>query len=232
MKVAAEEAGFLAWQVTPEGFAADDAFVHLKALGFDDLARLQRVFRALEAEVASGADLMAVAGRVAPMLPGALGERPGVDDLKRVAAAFMADAAAWCNVERHAERVDETAVRFAADVRALRRTRPWLAAALRPGESCRLQDPPPPGHRPGVSDPESAALRPDGTRVDALRIAPDGAERLWLVANLEGETIDVDLQARPDGPWRVLLASPGAVVDEPTSSARLPDGEGVVLVAG
>ena len=233
VKVAAEEAGFLAWQVTPEGFAAADAFVRLKALGFDDLTSLRRAFRALEAEVASGADLIQLAGRVAPLLPGALGERPGVDDLKRVAAAFMADAAAWCNVERHAARIDETAVAFAARVRALRRARPWLAAALRAGESCRLHDPPPPDHRPGRSDPASEALRPASTRVDALRIAPAGGERLWLVANLEGEPIDVDLGAAPEGgPWRVLLASPGAVVDETITSARLPDGEGVVLVAG
>jgi hypothetical protein len=232
VKVAAEEAGFLAWQVTPEGFAGSDAFVHLKALGFDDLAVLQRAFRALEAEVASGADLMQVAGRVAPLLPGALGERPDPGDLKRVAAAFMADAAAWCNVERHAGRIDETAVTFAARVRALRRARPWLAAALRAGESCRLHDPPPPGHRPGA-DTASEAQRPASTRLDALRIAPDASERLWLVANLEGETIDADLDAAPaSGPWRVLLASPAAVVDEATRRARLPDGEGVVLVAG
>ena len=235
VKVAAEEAGFLEWQVTPEGFAAADAFVHLKALGFDDLALLQRAFRALEAEVATGVDLSQVAGRVAPLLPGALddGDGAGVADLKRIAGAFMADAAAWCNVERHAARIDTTAATFSARVRGLRRARPWLAAALRPGESCHLLEPPPPGHRPGKVDPAGAAPRPTSTRVDALRIAPDGRERLWLVANLEGQTIDVDLDTAPEGgPWRVLLASPAAVVDEAGMRARLPDGEGAVLIAG
>ncbi len=233
IKVAAEEAGFLDWQVAHEGFAAGDAFVHLKALGFDDLSALRRAFRALEAAVATGADPVQVAERIAPLLPAQLGRSAGVEDLKRVARAFMADAAAWCTVERHADRIDEAASAFAARVRALRRARPWLAEALQAGEWCRLLDPPPPGHRPGAGD----AARPATTRVDALRVAPDGGERLWLVANLEGEAIEVDLAGPPgdapssDGPWRVLLASPGAVVDEVSGRARLPDGEGVVLQA-
>ena len=213
VKVAAEEAGFLEWQVEPDGFAAPDAFRHLKALGFDELAPLQRAFRALEAEVASGAQLVDVAERVAPLLPRALGRPVRVETLERVARAFMADAVAWCNVERHAASVDEAASAFGAKVRALRRARPWLASALAASEQCRAQ-------------------RRDGaTLVDALRCSPDGAERLWLVANLEGETVDVELNGAqgPAGAWRVLLVSPGAVVDEAATRARLPDGEGVVL---
>ncbi|MFN2323597.1 MAG: glucosylglycerol hydrolase [Trueperaceae bacterium] len=236
IKVAAEEAGFLEWQVADDGFAAKGAFVHLKALGFEDLASLRRAMRALEAEMASGADPIHVADRVAPLLPAQLGQPAGVDGLKRLARAFMADAAAWCNVEKHASRIDEAASTFAARVRALRRARPWLAEALRVGEWCRLLEPPPPDHRPGAHDLAGGAARPARTRVDALRVAPDGGERLWLVANLEGEAIDVDLAEPPSdgspkgGRWRVLLASPGAVVDAATGTARLPDGEGVVLV--
>ena len=235
IKVAAEEAGFLDWQVSPEGFAADDAFVQLKALGFDDLASLRRAFRALEAAVAASADPLQVAERIAPLLPAQLDRPVGVDGLKRLARAFMADAAAWCNVERHADRIDDAAATFSARVRALRRARPWLAAALQAGESCRLLDPPPPGHRPGAGDRAGLGSRPPSTRVDALRVAPDGSEHLWLVANLEGEAIDVDLAGPPSvappsaGPWRVLLASPGAVVEEGSGRARLSDGEGVLL---
>ena len=233
VKVASEEAGFLAWQVTEEGFADAHAFSHLKALGFTDLPGLQRAFRALEREVASGADLVQVAQRVAPLLPAALGVEPGVADLKRVAAAFMADAAHWCNAERHADDVDDAASAFAAQVRALRRARPWLAAALREGESCRLADPPARDHRPGTVDATIASQRPTSTRVDALRIAPDGGEQLWLVANLEGEPIDVAFAGADErGAWRVLLASPGAEVDAGAGRVRLPDGEGLVLVKG
>lgn len=215
VKVAAEEAGFLEWQVEPDGFAAPDAFRHLKALGFAELAPLQRAFRALEAEVASGAPLVDVAERVAPLLPQALGRPVRVETLERVARAFMADAVAWCNVERHAANVDEAASSFGVQVRALRRARPWLANALVDGEHCR------PDRRDGA------------TLADALRRSPDGAERLWLVANLEGEAVDVDLRAAPGttGGWRVLLASPGALVDADATRARLPDGEGVVLAA-
>ena len=212
VKVAAEEAGFLDWQVEEAGYADPGAFVRLKALGFAELAPLRRAFRAVEAEVRAGADAATAAERVAPLLPAALGRPPGVDDLKRLARAFMADAAAWCNVERHAARIDAAQAAFGADLRALRRSRPWLREALAAGEHCR-------------------PLRRDGaTLVDALRRAPDGSEALWLVANLEGETVDVPLDAPPaTGDWRPLLASLGAEVRD--GVVRLPDGEGLVLRA-
>ena len=184
----------------------------MKALGFVELEPLQRTFRALEAAVASGAQLVDVAERVAPLLPPALGRPVHVETLVRVARAFMADAVAWCNVERHAASVDEAASAFGAQVRALRRARPWLANALVDGEHCR------PERRDGA------------TLVEALRCSPDGAERLWLLANLEGETVDVDLRAVAGlAGARLQLVSPGALVDEALTRARLPDGEGVVL---
>ncbi len=213
IKVAAEEAGFLDWQVDEAGFADPGAFGNLKTLGFTELAPLRRAFRALEAEVRSGSDAATAAERVAPLLPAGLGRPPGVEGFKRLAHAFMADAAAWCNVERHAERIDAVQVEFGARLRALRRARPWLREALAAGEHCRVE-------------------RRDGaTLVDALRLAPDGGEALWLVANLEGETVSLDLGAPgPAGPatgWAPLLASPGAEVD--AGRARLSDGEGLVL---
>jgi hypothetical protein len=213
VKVAAEEAGFLDWQVDEPGFAAPDAFPRLKACGFHDLAALRRAFRALQAEVAAGADAAVAAERVAPLLPAALGRPPGVDGLKRLARAFMADAAAWCDVERHAPAIDPRQAEFGARVRALRRARPWLMAALGDGEHCR------------------AERRDGATLVDALRLAPDGGEALWLVANLEGETVDVRLDGPPAaGDWAPLLGSLCAVIDD--GVVRLSDGEGLVLRAG
>ncbi len=210
VKVAAEEAGFLDWQVDEGGFAGGEAFVRLKALGFTELAPLRRAFRALEAEVRAGSDVATAAERVAPLLPAGLGRPPGVEGLKRLAHAFMADAAAWCNVGRHADRIDAAQAEFGARLRALRRARPWLMAALGDGEHCRVE-------------------RRDGaTLVDALRLAPDGGEALWLVANLEGETVDVRFENAPAaGAWTPLLASLGAHVGD--GVVRLPDGEGLVL---
>lgn len=216
IKVAAEEAGFLEWQVEDADYAAADAFSHLKGCGFDDLGQLRRAFRALEAEVVAGSDAAVAAERLEPLLPAALGRPAGVDGLKRMARAFMADAALWCNAERHAAVVDPVMVTFGAQVRALRRARPWLQAALRAGEHCRVE-------------------RRDGaTLVDAVRIAPDGRERVRLLANLEGETLTLPLEGGgPDGAtarWVTLLPSPGAQVGD--GWVRLADGEGVVLRAG
>jgi len=213
VKVAAEEAGFLDWQVDEAGFADPGAFTKLKALGFTELAPLRRAFRALEAEVRAGSDTVTAAKRVAPLLPAGLGRPPGVEGLKRLARAFMADAAAWCNVGRHADRIDAAQAEFGARLRALRRARPWLMAALGDGEHCR------------------AERRDGATLVDALRLSLDGREALWLVANLEGETVDVPLAPAPlAGDWAPLLVSLGAQVG--SGVVRLPDGEGLVLRAG
>jgi hypothetical protein len=213
VKVAAEEAGFLEWQVDEAGFADPNAFGKLKALGFTELAPLRRAFRALEAEVRAGSDAATAAERVAPLLPAGLGRPPGVEGLKRLAHAFMADAAAWCNVGRHADRIDAAQAEFGARLRALRRARPWLREALATGEHCRIE------------------RRGGATLVDALRRAPGGDEVLWLVANLEGETVDVPLDTPPSaGAWAPLLASLGADVAD--GVVRLPDGEGLVLRAG
>ena len=216
IKVAAEEAGFLDWQVDEAGFGQPDAFEALKACGFAGLPELRRAFRALEAQVAAGADAAVVAERLAPLLPEQLARPSGVDGLKRLARAFMTDAASWCNVERHAHAVEAAPVAFGAAVRALRRSRPWLSEVLGGRERCRV-------------------ARPDGaTLVDALRIAPDGTEALWLVANLEGgpSTLDLDAPTPIEGArgWTPLLASPAAEVG--SGWARLPDGEGLVLHAG
>lgn len=216
VKVAAEEAGFLDWQVDEEGFARPDAFTRLKASGFQDLASLRRAFRALEAAVLAGSDAAAAAERVAALLPEGLGRPAGVDGLKRMARAFMLDAAQWCNVERHAPQVAEAPVAFGAAVRAARRARPWLMHALRDGEHCRV------------------SRAAGATRVDALRLAPDGREALWLIANLEGET----LTSRRDAPvpvagatgWVPLLASPGAELTP--DGVCLADGEGLLLRVG
>ena len=217
VKVAAEEAGFLEWQVEPGEYAAPDAFERLKALGFDELVPVQRAFRAMEAAVASGAPLADVAERVAPLLPARLRRSAGVGTLEALARAFMADAVWWCNVERHAERIDPAAADFGLALRALRRERPWLMRALGEHEWCR------PERRDGA------------TLVEALRRSPDGREHLYLITNLEGEERSVDLAARAPaeaGPWRLLLASPGALVDEAAGRCRLPDGEGLVLASG
>jgi len=215
VKVAAEEAGFLDWQLDEAGFADPGAFGNLKSLGFAELAPLRRAFRALEAEVRAGSDAATAAERVAPLLPAGLGRPPGAEGLKRLAHAFMADAAAWCNVERHADRIDAVQVEFGARLRALRRARPWLREALAANEHCRIE------------------RRAGATLVDALRLAPDGGEALWLVANLEGATVTLDLAAvlptrLADG-WAPLLGSPGAVLE--AGWVRLSDGEGLVLRA-
>jgi hypothetical protein len=61
VKVAAEEMGFLDWQVWPERYGQPDVFLRLKALGFDDLVTLKQFGHALAlAMVETDYDLGAV----------------------------------------------------------------------------------------------------------------------------------------------------------------------------
>jgi hypothetical protein len=214
VKVAAEEAGFLDWQVDEAGFADPDAFGELKALGFAISRRCG-----------------APSGRSRPRCAPARTPPPWPSASRRccrrdsAAARRRRPEAPGARVHGRRRRVVQRRAprrphrrdpgEFGARLRALRRARPWLRLALAAGEHCRV-------------------LRRDGaTLVDALRLAPDGGEALWLVANLEGETVDVRLDAPPAGVvggWATLLASPGADVGD--GFVRLPDGEGLVLRAG
>lgn len=61
VKVAAEEMGFLDWQVWPERYGQPDVFLQLKGLGFEDLATLKQFGYALaQAMVETDYDLNAV----------------------------------------------------------------------------------------------------------------------------------------------------------------------------
>ncbi len=229
-KVAAEEARFLTWRVDEAGWDRSDAFPRLKRSGIDRLADARRLLDLARTAVEDDPHVSDedVAEMLRPLLPAGVARPFGAVAVRRLALAYLRDAADWCVVDRHAHAVPDEGSAFGARVRAARRARPWLTDALGPRDDCTLAKEEGAAARAGAERVED---RSDGAdRADVVRFAPDGSERLWTTLNLEGPTFDAELP-RPRGTIATRwIASPGARLDAASGRVRLPDGEGVVRI--
>ena len=94
-KVMAEERGFLDWQVTDADWARPETFRRTRRHGFESLDALRRMLERLQGLVDdTGYDL----DEIAATLDGPHGMLPGQAGLHLLAADFMADMHALCNV--------------------------------------------------------------------------------------------------------------------------------------
>lgn len=204
VKVAAEEIGFLDWQVTAEAFRDPGAFRRTKGFGFTTLADLRDFLqRAAALIAATDHHLEEVAARLQDTWPDT--------DLRRLvlfARALMEDCHDFCNVGRALPHLDPALVAFDLACREHRRAHRWLTGALGAGD-----------HLTAVDDGQRFACW-------GVRAAPDGTEVL-VAATLEGQ----DWTFTPEGyGWGVALAAPAAAADGP--AWVLPDGAGVLLSRG
>lgn len=218
VKVVAEEATFLDWQVDEEHFRQVGAFPRLKAMGFADLQELRRFMQHLaRAVIVSNYDLYTIVSRLRAVEPPLHGPELSVPILKFIARAFMDDVHEFCNVARYAEDSDPVLAGFKLAVRAFRRARPWLMANLRD------------------DDFFGKTVTNETTLFYGWRHAPDGREQVLCVANMEGAPIAVtpnDLPIRNlhrDG-WQVAIAAPGVATARVDAPVTLTDSQGLVLV--
>ena len=232
VKVFAEEAISLIWQVDDEFWSLGPNFKRLKALGYESLAAFRRFTDVLPALVeVTDHDLPAMARLLEDVEPPLSGpEQYTVDSLKQVARAWMDDMHDYVNVTRWTGRLDPRQTTFNHDVREFRRARPWLRRAQRPGE-------------------DFTYLRPvDGHAVFVvLRVAPDRSEEVLLVCNMEGGPIDLTptrvardhlthldeassplARLDPAG-WEVALRTPNIGSDYLGGPITLTDSTGVVF---
>lgn len=219
VKILAEEAVSLTWQVDDEFYALASNFRELKQLGFETLDELKRFMDLLPALVeVTGYDLPTMARLINDVRPPLAGPLPiTTEGLKRVARAWMDDMHDYANITRWVWRLDPKVTSFNLDAREFRRARPWLRDNLRP-------------------DDRFEYLRPvDGHAVFAsLRHAPDGSEQVLFVANMEGHPIELDptriaLEGlTPDG-WHLELRTPNIGSDYLGGPIVLEDSAGVVF---
>jgi len=219
VKVVAEEAVCLDWQVDEEHFGRTGNFCRLKELGFVELGELRRFMRMLStAVVVTDDDLEAIVRLLRAVDPPLVGaEALSIAHLKRIARAWMDDMHDYCNVSYYRDDLNPAQTRFTLALREFRRERPWLCANLGEGEAfeCRW--------------PCAGTVLFYG-----LRRAPDGCEQVLFVANMEGRPVTLD---PPDLPikgvdrrdWRVAIATPRLALADAKGPVTLHDSEGLLL---
>jgi hypothetical protein len=225
VKVVAEEAISLKWQVDEYAYSVPSHFRRLKQLGFEtreDLARFMEFLPAL-VEV-TDYDLEVIAKLLTEVDPPLAGPSPmTVAELKVIARAWMDDMHDYCNVSAYEPMLSQAQTTFNRQLREFRRARPWLRENLGP-------------------DDRFDYMKPvDGTVLFAsLRQGParngGRAEQVYMIAHMEGGSVEeVDPLTLPvegiegDG-WQLALRTPPIGADYLGGPLTLHDSMGVLYV--
>ena len=198
VKIVAEEAISLNWQVDTYTYSKPGAFRRLKDLGFEDRDGLDRFFVILDSlVVVTDYDLEVIAKLLNDVDPPLDGPAPfDPTALKSIARAWMDDMHDYFNVSNYLDRLGNAHTDYMLKLREFRAARPWLMQAF--GDADRFDY-----QRPSKG---SVAFH-------SLRQGPDG-EQVFVIAHLEGKPlIDIDPLALPlpgleGGGWQVALRSP------------------------
>jgi len=225
VKVVAEEAYVVDWQLTDETFADQRFFPRLKSLGFETREGLREFIQRLADTVeATDYDLETMA-TVLSTLGTPMGDDLTYRDLKAFGQAWMADMHEYANLSHWVDEQDDDRTAFDLAVRQFRHDRPWLRRDV------------------GDQDSELFEYRhpTEGTVLYyGLRESPAGDEQLLVAANMEGHPVDVspDILADDDGDdreiptdgWQVALAAPGveSEVGEEASTVEVADSQAII----
>ncbi|MFD1600742.1 glucosylglycerol hydrolase [Halobellus rarus] len=231
VKVVAEEANFLHWQVRESDFADEAFFERVKSFGFESLSDLQTFMNALAAAVdVTDTDLDAAAAMLS-VLDSPFGPSDGdlsPADLDAYADAWMRDVHEFSTLDHWRDEQGDRRIRLRLRTREFRQAREWLRGDLRDDEYFTYRHP------------------TEGTVLYyGFRRAPPEAdvdEELLFAANMEGVAVDVspeslaadaaaDANAPPiptDG-WEPALVAPGADgAGGPQSTVTLENATAVV----
>ncbi len=225
VKVVAEEAISLKWQVDEYSYSRPNFFRRLKELGFATRAELARFLEFLPALVeVTEYDLDEIARQldsVEPPLAGPEHYTPRM--LKDIARAWMDDMHDYCNVSQALSQLDPGHVGFMRSLRAFRRANPWLRGNYSPVDHFDYLQP----------------IR-GRTVFVALRHRPEalGGGQVFCVTHMEGgETEEVDPLTLPvpgiEGfGWQLALRSPTIGSDYIGGPITLRDSMGLVFTRG
>ncbi|QFU09188.1 hypothetical protein PARPLA_02378 [Rhodobacteraceae bacterium THAF1] len=218
VKVVAEEAISLKWQVDEYRYSVPGNFRRLKELGYETRDELRRFFEFLPALVeVTDYDLDHIAkllNGVEPPLSGP--EHFTVADLKEIARAWMDDMHEYCNVSNSHSALNPVQTKFMLALRNFRRANPWLRDNLGPEDRFDYMQP------------------VDGRTVfTSYRKGPD--IEVFAITHMEGgATSDFDPLRLPiDGlkgaGWRCVLRTPGIGDDYISGPIVLRDSMGLVF---
>ncbi|MBD3678449.1 MAG: hypothetical protein HUJ27_08610 [Rhodobacteraceae bacterium] len=219
VKVVAEEAISLKWQVDEYSYSIPSNFRRLKEMGYETRADLARFFEFLPALVEvteyTLEEIARLLNQAEPPLAGP--EAYTVDNLKEIARAWMDDMHDYCNVSHSLSSLDPAQCDFMLNLRNFRRARPWLRDNYGAGD-------------------QFDYLRPLNGRTvfTSLRNGPDG-EQVFSILHMEGkETGEIDPLRLPipglEGfGWEVALRTPGIGSDYLGGPITLRDSMGLVF---
>lgn len=218
VKVVAEEAISLKWQVDEYSYSVPANFQRLKALGFETRDELARFLEFLPALVeVTEYELEEIARLLEASEPPLAGPEFTVASLKDIARAWMDDMHDYCNVANSFSTLDDEQAAFCLALRTFRRANRWLRDNY-------------------AANDHFDFVRPiDGrTLFTALRNGPAG-EQLYAVMHLEGKPTDeIDPLSlpvpglEPDG-WRVALTTPSIGEDYAGGPLTLRDSMALVF---
>ncbi|PUB09963.1 glucosylglycerol hydrolase [Yoonia sediminilitoris] len=197
VKVVAEEAISLKWQVDEYSYLVPANFRRLKELGFETREELVRFMDFLPALVeVTDYDLDEIARLLSVAEPPLAGPDFTVASLKVIARAWMDDMHEYCNISNALSSLDPAQIQFCHATREFRRERPWLA------------------NNYGPKDQFDYIHPINGRTVFAsLRHGPDG-EQVFSVAHLEGkpteelEPLSLPVPGIEGKNWRLVLRTP------------------------
>ncbi|WP_043918469.1 glucosylglycerol hydrolase [Jannaschia aquimarina] len=221
VKVVAEEAISLKWQVDEYSYSVPQNFRRLKALGFETRADLARFLEFLPALVeVTEYNLSEITRLLNASEPALAGPSEFTEaTLKECARAWMDDMHDYCNVSNSLPSLDADQAAFCLAVRTFRRERPWLRENYGPEDRFDY-------------------LQPiEGRTVfTSLRHGPDG-ERIFTLAHMEGKpTGEIDPLSLPvpgldRGTWRCALRTPPIGSDYEGGPIDLKDAMALVFVS-
>jgi hypothetical protein len=219
VKVVAEEAISLKWQVDEYSYSVPANFQRLKELGFETREELARFLEFLPALVeVTEYDLEEIASLLNASEPPIAGPEFSVASLKEIARAWMDDMHDYCNVANSLSSLDADQAEFCLAVRNFRRARPWLRQNHGPKDRFDY-------------------LQPINGRTvfTALRHGPDG-EQVFTVCHMEGKPTDeldpltLPVKGIEGTGWRLALRTPSIGPDYGGGPITLRDSMALVYV--
>jgi hypothetical protein len=220
VKIVAEEAISLKWQVDTYAYSMPGSFPRLKAMGFtkrDDLVRFMEFLPALVEVTSYDIEVIVkLLNQVEPPLAGPLPLTP--QTLKQIARAWMDDMHDYCNVSLYDHLLGEEQTAFNHALRKFRLTRPWLRENFGPDDVFDYRRP------------------VDGTVLfGSVRNGPDG-EQVYALVHMEGgPLVDIDpltdmpIPQLEGGGWAVALRTPPIGGDYVGGPLTLSDSMGVLF---
>jgi hypothetical protein len=219
VKVVAEEAISLKWQVDDYAYSVPSHFRRLKELGFETRADLVRFMEFLPALVeVTDYDLNVISALLNRVDPPLAGPNPfDVAGLKQIARAWMDDMHDYCNVSAYEPMLSQAQTEFNRALREFRRERPWLRDNLGPHDHFDYRQP------------------VEGTVLFAsLRNGPFG-EQVFMLSHMEGgpvedlDPLSLEIEGLQGDGWQVALRTPPIGGDYLGGPLSLHDSMGVLF---